>query len=290
MSNHKARKRETIRAEEELRCRLCGAANKLINSHIFPDFFIRSLERDIVTGTKGQPQPASIALSTRPEIKSGQRQRGFWEKKLGFKQMLLCAKCEEKFSVYESYFRKFFYGKDPSPLIKRDIGKVITQSGWPTVDFVREVREVLVDYPQLKLFVLSLLWRSGIAIGEFFRDVHLGAKHEERIRTLLLEADPAPDYHYAIVMADLRSGSSTLEDFIEQPTVGRDEGQRFYKLTLGGFMFLIYVTSADEKPPELISSFRLRECGRLTLGIVEATPFLKWWADRLAAAGVLKPK
>ena len=109
------------------RCSLCKATGKLFNSHIYPDFFIRSLETKIATGAKGQKQPASIALSTRSDVKGGTKQRGYWEKKLGFKQMLLCQKCEMRLSEYESYFRGFFYGKNPAPLQKQVLGKVVAK-------------------------------------------------------------------------------------------------------------------------------------------------------------------
>src|SRR5260370_36829926 len=103
-------------------CRLCGGPSPLRMSHIFPDFFIRSLEREIPMGKSGAPQRASILMSTRPEIEGGPRQRGVWEKITGIKEYLLCAACEGRFSRYENYFRTFFYGNDPPPLKKLSIG------------------------------------------------------------------------------------------------------------------------------------------------------------------------
>src|ERR1051325_9472177 len=41
------------------RCLLCQATGKLLLSHIYPDFFIRSLETKIETGIKGQKQPGA---------------------------------------------------------------------------------------------------------------------------------------------------------------------------------------------------------------------------------------
>lgn len=82
----------------------------------------------------------------------------------------------------------------------------------------------------------------------------------------------------------------TLRVWATKIADGRDEGQRVYRLTLGGFLFIVYVTSAEQKSPAFITAFRLQTNGRLLLGVAEATPILRWWAKRLAAAGALTPK
>ncbi len=272
------------------RCLLCQATGKLFYSHIYPDFFIRSLETQIETGTKGQKQPASIALSTRREVKGGTKQRGYWEKELGFKQMLLCQKCEVRLSQYEGYFRLCFYGKNPGALRKQPLGKVVAKDV-AADQGIYEAREVVVDYRRFKLFVLSLLWRASAAKGKFFRDVYLGQQHQERLRELLANDDPGNDEDYAIMLMDLRHEGAGIEDFIEQPGWTRDdEGRRFYKLIIGGFMFIIYVIGGDQRPPEFVNSFRLQSSGKLIIGVANAKPILRWWAKRLRVAGAFPRK
>jgi len=157
------------------KCRLCGTPGKLIDSHVIPDFFIRSLQRQIPTGKSGQPQPTSIMMSLRPGEEGGQRQRGYWEKQSGINEPMLCAGCESRVSQYENYFRTFFYGKNPSPLKKIPVGTSVDLSSFAGLDpDILGVRAVKMDYTQFKLFVLSLVWRASVAKGNFFEKICLG--------------------------------------------------------------------------------------------------------------------
>ncbi|MEI8291645.1 MAG: hypothetical protein WCH99_19430, partial [Verrucomicrobiota bacterium] len=116
------------------KCRLCDTPGKLIRSHVIPDFFIRSLQRNVPAGKSGQPQPTSIMMSLRPDEEGGQRPRGYWEKRTGIHEPLLCARCEGRFSRYENYFRTFFYGKNPSPLKKIPVGTPLDLSSFAGLD------------------------------------------------------------------------------------------------------------------------------------------------------------
>ena len=49
-----------------------------------------------MTGAKGVAQPASILISTVPNIESAQKQHGILEKQLGMSEFLLCAQCESR--------------------------------------------------------------------------------------------------------------------------------------------------------------------------------------------------
>lgn len=141
-----------------LLCKLCNGPGPLIDSHVIPDFFIRSLERRVATGQSGQSQPTSILLSTREEVKGGQRQRGYWERQVGVKEKLLCANCEGQFSRWEHYFREFFYGTHPSPLVKIPVGTPLDIGhASAVVSGLLGARAAHVNYTQFKLFILSLL-------------------------------------------------------------------------------------------------------------------------------------
>lgn len=85
-------------------CKLCGGVGVLRESHIIPDFYIRGLEHQLVTGNHGTTQPHSILLTNRSALEGGVKQRGFWEKILGMKEYLLCGDCEEEFQANETYY------------------------------------------------------------------------------------------------------------------------------------------------------------------------------------------
>jgi hypothetical protein len=265
-------------------CKLCGALDPLKSSHIFPDFFIRSLERRIATGVHGQAQPMSILLSTRPEIEGGQKQRGYWEKIVGMKEALLCGKCEGRFSKYENYFREYFYGNAPAPLVKQRVGDVISGPIYG-FDGMRECRVVHLDYVLFKLFVLSLLWRASVAQGKFFQGVSLGHAHEERLADALRSEDPGGEDAYAVGMFDLRDGASDMVDLIDNPEVARDQNNiRVCRMILGGFAFMVHVGAKGHAPPADLAKACLKTSGSVIMLVVEAAPIMKQWASRLRGA------
>lgn len=267
-------------------CRLCGTPGKLILSHVIPDFFIRSLQRKVPIGKSGQPQPTSILMSLRPDEEGGQRQRGYWEKRSGIRETMLCAGCEGRISRYENYFRTFFYGKNPSPLKKESVGKSVALSSFLGLDpDILRVTAVKLDYTQFKLFVLSLVWRASVAKGNFFEKINLGARHESRLAAMLNAENPGPDDEYAILMVDLQQGKYGLEDFVQQPDCVKDGAQRGCSFIIGGFMLVTFIAAAGHRPPDAVGSFCLRASGDLLLISSRAQNIVRWWATKLKNAG-----
>src|SRR5882757_3828152 len=128
-------------------CKLCGATGDLKDSHIIPDFFIRSLEHELVTGKSGQTQPFSILLTNRPEVEGGAKQRGHWEKLLGMKEYLLCGVCAQKIGKYETYVRVLLYGNSPPPLKKIPLGQTIADfTQQPDFEGLLGAQKAQVDY------------------------------------------------------------------------------------------------------------------------------------------------
>lgn len=273
----------------KMTCRLCGSAETLRHSHIFPDFFIRSLQDNVVTGESGQTQPVSILLSTHPEIKGGQRQRGHWEKRAGMKEYLLCSNCEEKFSTYELYFREFFYEKLPGRLKKAVVGNPIpvpVPIYGPIFDRweLKGVRQVRVNYLKLKMFVLSLMWRASIAQGPFFQEFDLG-RHQDLVADMLRKENPGSDTAYGLQMFDLRLENWNCEDLIKQPTIDKEDGCLNCSVVMGGFLFLVCIADGIRGLPEAIIPFRLLESGSLIIPSMDATPVVGHWVETLRAAG-----
>lgn len=268
------------------KCRLCGAHGKLIVSHLIPDFFIRSLQREVPTGKLGQTQPSSIMLSLSPEEEGGQRQRGYWEKRSGIIESMLCADCEGRFSRYENYFRTFFYGKNPAPLKKTLVGTSVDLSTFTGLDpDILGVTAAKLNYEWFKLFVLSLVWRASVAKGNFFKKISLGPRHEANLATILKTENPGPDDQYAIFMIDLQHAKYGLEDFVQQPDCVRDGAQRGCSFIIGGFMLVIFIAAAGHRPPDPVGSFCLRASGELLLVSCRANHIVRWWATRLKDAG-----
>lgn len=99
------------------------------------------------------------------------------------------------------------------------------------------------DYPTFKLFHLSVLFRSSVSSLPTFQEVNLGS-HEERIRQMLLSADPGYDWEYPILAFAVLNGSSAVERrLISRPISGRYEGHIAYGQIYGGAMWWILVSS-----------------------------------------------
>ena len=261
-------------------CKLCGNSGLLKESHIIPDFYIRGLEYDSPTGSKGIQQPFSILLSTDSNLKGGAKQRGYWEKVVGLKEYLLCGDCEQKFSEYEAYARNLFYG-NASPLTKIPIGNLVRvhHAG----SFI-DIRKATVDYKSLKLFQLSILWRAGVAKGSFFKEVNLGKFHETKLQTLLRTENPGLALDYPCTMVDLQYGRK-LEGWFEQPTKSKREGQPNYRFILGGYVYLF--TVSKQKPRVSAQECCVKPNGEIVILIEDETKILRGWANALRKAGRL---
>jgi hypothetical protein len=252
-----------------------------------PDFYIRSSEALKKTGSQGVVQPHSFVAIARPESKDGWMQRNYWEKRVGWKEWLLCDDCEKRFGVHESKVVNFLYGSARTPLKKKTLGTTVASLPPRAFPGLLEIREVQVDYRELKLFQMSLLWRAGVAKGEFFQNVDLGEKHERQLRQFLGHDDPGPEEAYPCAMYDLRSMHVEFEGFWQAPTIDRDEdqGQRLYKIVIGGYALMYSVST--HAASQLVLTYCAKRNGRMFLPVVNGELFLERCAMRLREAGKL---
>lgn len=205
---------------------------------------------------------------------------------MGFKERLLCAACEEKFSKHEVYVRELLYGTQPAPLKKLLLGTSLSNDSGH--DLLLDLRKVVgVDYAHLKLFQMSVLWRASVASGRFFRNVSLGATHEPKVRALLKNDTPGLETDYSCVMIDLRHNGLGWEDWIQQPLAERDTQtkQRIYKIIMGGYMYLFHVSNM--KPPAEAADACVKCSGEMLVPVAKAEGIMSFWAKALRQAGKL---
>ncbi|HEX7570854.1 MAG TPA: hypothetical protein VF492_10155 [Verrucomicrobiae bacterium] len=134
-------------------CKLCGFSKELRHSHVTPDFYITNLESLIKTGTRGEGQPHSFVASTELNFKDGWKQRNYWEKKIGWKEYLLCGNCEQRFGVHEGNIRRFLYGNSPQPLNKQSLGTKIDSFdfiAYQTVEIIGWIFRIVLPYSSYK--------------------------------------------------------------------------------------------------------------------------------------------
>lgn len=88
-----------------------------------------------------------------------------------------------------------------------------------------------VDVRQLRLFVLSLLWRAAVSRNNAFDKVTVSPSHLEDLRRRLLAGDPGPHTDYPAYLGVFCSGDERTK-----MSPFRPKGSRFYRFFLDGVL------------------------------------------------------
>jgi hypothetical protein len=115
----------------------------------------------------------------------------------GLREDLLCHDCEQPLAnKYENYASASFYRPAVEAMKQSPIGFTIPG----------------LDYHRFKLFLLSLLWRFGIASPGLFRPASLGP-HSENLRKMLLQDNPGGWLEYPCMITALTLNGKFYGDF-----------------------------------------------------------------------------
>lgn len=191
-------------------CRLCEQMSRLCKSHVISEFCYARLY---------DSEHRFIEVH---DVKRGRAHRG----QKGHAEFLLCAKCESHINTFERHARRLFV----DPL---DIGSPVKAA----------IEIPNLSYAKLKLFFLSILWRSGISTLPIFRHVQLG-RHEAELRNRILTCDPGDPTTYGVIVFPLLFQGKHLRDFMVEPTPGRMiGGNRVYRFVFSGFVIFVVVSS-----------------------------------------------
>lgn len=223
-------------------CKFClDEAVELRNSHIISEFNYKSCHDD---------KHRFYRLSTK-----GPKKKAFGQK--GFREYLLCQKCETKLSRWEDYAKGVLVDGGLSSVTRFDWGF--------------EFRGV--DYRQFKLYLLSILWRMGVSTLEMFATVELG-KHEERLRCALMAGDPLDEHVYPVLFVGVTLNGRFLSDFIVPPSPANEGGIHLYRTVIGGILYTFCVGS--HRISEDMEKFALKHVGTLNLPMMEVSgiPYL----------------
>jgi hypothetical protein len=149
-------------------------------------------------------------------------QDAFWEH-------LLCGICERRLQKWEEYAARVIYQK--------------RLFDFPSTK-PRELRKLAdLNYPKLKLFLLSVLWRMSASSLPLFEQVRLGP-HEQKIRDMLLSEDPGSvtDYGSTVVVVHLDAERVNLT---RPGDVVRHKTHRLYRALLDGLLLTWVVGNSD---------------------------------------------
>lgn len=212
-----------------MHCALCLEHKPIQQSHIVPEFMYGPMYDD----------KHRFNVLT---IREGDRDR--MEQK-GARERLLCRECEEHVSKFERYASLVFKGGAKGTDGSRD-GNIVSVRG--------------INYAAFKLFLLSIIWRAGVARHSFFEKVVLGP-HEERLRLMIKDADPGPHDLYACIIWGLNYEPGEVPGLMIQPCKAKVWGQTTYHFVLPGFKLVFFVSNQRLGKPQ--NKFVLQEDGSL---------------------------
>jgi hypothetical protein len=149
-------------------CLLCGNNEKLAKAHIMAD----SMNRELRKVLGDDPNTPMLTI----EKDTGQTKRypmGTYDK------TIVCGKCDRTFSPWEKHASNILFAEHASTDLRLD------GSQRPVC-----YRLLNAEYKPLKLFVLSMLWKTSVSTQKFSDGVNLPAATVERLRTMLRAGDP----------------------------------------------------------------------------------------------------
>src|SRR3546814_6453061 len=115
-----------------------------------------------------------------------------------------------------------------------------------------------IDYAQFKLFLLSLLWRAGVAKGRYFERVTLGP-HEERLRAMLHDGDPGPFDLYPCILWGLNLQPNEIPQLVVPTCEDKVWGLTSYHIVVPGFKLVFFVS--NQGIPQQQSQYVLQQVG-----------------------------
>jgi len=197
-------------------CKLCLTETELCNSHIIPEFAYTRL----YVPYKGNDRRL-LKLNFE---KGAKLERTHYKK--GLREYLLCRKCEEKFSCYETYV---------SGLLKKLFSNQLD-----------DMVDIKVDYTKFKMFELSILWRCGITNISNYH-INLGEKHLEKLRQVLNNNSFVNFWQYGCFKLLNFYNNEIVYDLILKTEGKKFNGLRVYGIYFYGIQWTFFVGSENHR-------------------------------------------
>jgi hypothetical protein len=214
-------------------CALCHEERPLQQSHIIPEFLY---------GVMYDEKHRYNVLSLLPDRRERTEQKGTREE-------LLCRECEQQFAKLERYASLVINGGVTGVKAQKS-GNIVSVTG--------------IDYAKFKLFLLSLLWRAGVAKGKYFARVQLGP-HQERLRKMLRTNDPGPFDLYPCILWGLNLAPGHIPELMIQPCKAKVWGHATYHFVVPGLKLVYFVSKQRLRYPQ--SRFVLQGDGSLVFQV-----------------------
>jgi hypothetical protein len=226
-------------------CQLCTEDKKLIkNSHIIPNFLYRGLF---------DAKHRLVSINIDDFSDATYHQTGFKDKDI------LCEQCEnEVLSKLERYAANTIFG---------DHTKLETEQFAGDAIHVPYIRFKNLDYATIKLFLLSILWKSHISKNPFFSQIDLGPKYSEQLRKMIFENDAGPEDAFEVVLVRPDTNGTRPTKSMIAPRCIKEESNTAYVFHINEIMYHFNIS-----PHNKLSMFEkgiIKKDGILDIAIIK---------------------
>ena len=158
-----------------MKCRLCNEEKPLVDAHIIP--------RSIYEEVKDSRDSHLVVVQNKDGTYPKKSRIGFYD------STILCSDCDGRLGKYDEYGKQLIFSLNTTsePVRTKD-GRLVALK---VSDY---------DYPRLKLFFLSILWRASISQLEQFARVRLGP-YESLLRDLIRANDPGTYSDFPVLIS-----------------------------------------------------------------------------------------
>lgn len=159
-------------------CQLCQQNKVLLKkSHIIPNFLYKGLFDE-------KHKIVKVNLSDFSDATF--HQTGFNDRDI------LCAECDNNvIGKHERYASNTIFGNHDNIEIETYAGNAIV---------LPYMRFKDLDYTAIKLFFLSILWKSHISRNPFFQEINLGKTYSEKLRQMIINNDAGPEDEFEVIL------------------------------------------------------------------------------------------
>lgn len=205
-------------------CQLCLEDKQLIkNSHIIPNFMYKGLY-----GITHRLANVNIQDLTKVTY----QQTGFKDRDI------LCADCDNAvIGTLERYACNHLYNSHDSIETEIMAGDAI---------HVSCIRYKNLDYTNLKLFFLSILWKSHLSKNPFFNEINLGTCYAERLRKMILNRDAGAEDEFEVILVKIENNGTKPTQSIVQPRRIKDNGNTSYGYHINEILYHFNVSNYNK--------------------------------------------
>lgn len=222
-------------------CKLCGQNGDLLKqSHVYPAFIYKgvfdSTQRTILASLTGKENHRYY-------------QTGFFDK------YVLCQHCDNvTLGRLERYASSVMPSFAPS--------KQMVVAHEKENDQMTTMHISGIDYSNIKLFVLSLLWRAHLSNNKFFNRVSLPS-HENVLKKMILENDPGPDDLYEMAIIRIEKPNGEIIAMIPTPEVYEDWKLDVAIIIISGLIFCVALSTDSNF--KLFPEFSLKSSNQIRI-------------------------